>query len=248
MGLGGAFAIGRLVNVMGILAKSPIILFATGLFLLFEDLYTLMTGGESVIGETMDKLFGAGAASEFAKQLWGVWDQLVVAFNAASPALQALGDVGKAVLPPILNVFVWLVKIMASALTLLGGLVTAIGEMANAFGDVRKKGGSVFDAIFSKAGAAGSLLTPEGKAGKAIDKAGDTVFGSGSNPGLLSVPAPSANGPQWGGMVSPNVTQTNQVEINVNGEGDPTAVARKVQSFQRDNTDLRSALEAGSIR
>lgn len=248
LGVVGAFQIGKLINVFGVLAKSPIILFATGLFLLFEDLYTLMTGGESVIGETLDKLFGAGAASEFAKQLWDVWDQLVIAFQAASPALAQIGEIGKAALGPILNIFVWLVKILASALTLLGGLVTAIGEMANAFGDVRKKGGSVFDAIFSRAGAAGSLLAPEGKAGKAIDRAGDAVFGSGSKPGLLSVPAPRPGGPQWSGMVPGNVTQTNQVEINVNGAGDPKAVAREVQSFQRDNTDLRSAMEAGSIR
>lgn len=45
------------------------ILIIGALYLIFDDLYTLMKGGQSVIGETLDQLFGIGTAASFVQFL-----------------------------------------------------------------------------------------------------------------------------------------------------------------------------------
>jgi len=58
-----------LIKAFGLLdAEMLLPLLAVGaLFLIFNDLYTLMHGGESVIGDTLDELFGFGTAAQFVK-------------------------------------------------------------------------------------------------------------------------------------------------------------------------------------
>lgn len=51
------------------LQASPAFMKLVTMLLLFEDLHTLMAGGESVIGDVMEERFGAGASDGFAHQL-----------------------------------------------------------------------------------------------------------------------------------------------------------------------------------
>jgi hypothetical protein len=58
-----------IAKAFGLLSAEMLIpiLIIGALFLIFNDLYTLMTGGESVIGDTLDELFGFGTAAQFVK-------------------------------------------------------------------------------------------------------------------------------------------------------------------------------------
>ena len=47
---------------------------AAALYLIFDDLFALMHGGASVIGTLLDKLFGAGTAAKFARELTKAWE------------------------------------------------------------------------------------------------------------------------------------------------------------------------------
>lgn len=58
------------VSLFGFEIPLLLVIGALGLlYLAFDDVYTLMTGGESVIGDTIDELFGIGASVQFAKDL-----------------------------------------------------------------------------------------------------------------------------------------------------------------------------------
>lgn len=247
VGAAGLYWFTKLNSVVKLLTMSPIAVGLTGLFLLFEDLFTMMRGGRSVIGETMDKLYGAGAAADFAQQLWAAWGQVKAALIETGPAFKVLGDMAMQTLPPILNVFVWLVKIIGAGVTLLGGFVKAVGAMGEAFSEVRKKGGNVFDSIFSKEGAVGSLLGPgsEGKAGIAIDK---SIYAAEN---LLSMPKPRISSDvAFGPPTAAQMSQTNQNTITINGATDPIATGRQIQSFVRDGaaSGMADALAATSTR
>lgn len=249
LGTVGVFHLARIIKTINMLAAGKFLLIAgiaAAIYLVFDDLFSLMTGGESVIGDVLDRLFGVGAATAFAEQLRDTWREVSEAFSSALPALgtimEYLGPVAKTAISWLLVAFVGLVKVLAAAVTLWGGLVNAVKEMAAAFADVRSKGGGVFEALMSKAGSLGSLMAPNGKAGKAIDKAGDKVFGSGSDPGILSfAPKPKADF----NMTAPaNLSQQNHVEIQINGATNPVETGRKVAGFVGEQIDLQGALAA----
>lgn len=144
---------------------------------LFEDLYQLMNGGESVIGDVLDKLGGAGTAAAFAEQLRDVWDQLSQAFTDILPTLE---QVGGTLMEVVSDAIPWLVRGFIQAIKFAGALalgvsavVVTLKEMIGFLVDAYKildKGGSLSDIgkAWDKRG---------GAAGAAIDKAGAGVFG-----------------------------------------------------------------------
>lgn len=65
---------------------APIAL-ATALYLIFDDLWTLMAGGRSEIGAILDKFEGAGAAAKFAAELRDTWEDIKSAVSEAGDAI-----------------------------------------------------------------------------------------------------------------------------------------------------------------
>ncbi len=73
--------ISKIVKVMGmaeggtwgfiksLLKFGPIVLLVLALYLIFDDLFTMMTGGDSVIAGLIDELFGIGTAQEVVESL-----------------------------------------------------------------------------------------------------------------------------------------------------------------------------------
>lgn len=98
-----------------------------------------------------------------------------------------------------------------------------------------------------QARAAGNLVTGDlAGAGKAVDQAGDTVFGKNGFFGEnalkpYAAPAPTVTSPGGGFQRPGSVQQSNQTTIQVNGAGDPNAVGQRVMTFQRDANNQNAA-------
>lgn len=125
-----------------LLRNAPLVAFVallTAAYLVLDDLYTFMKGGDSVLGRLLDQLGGNGAALEF-------WHKLKDAFDKVKEALMPVGnmlaDVGKQLLVDFIDsipsIVKWggqftlfVVKVIDSAIeglkelgTLLAGLFT----------------------------------------------------------------------------------------------------------------------------
>jgi hypothetical protein len=165
LGGGGVLlAVAKLAKIFGIadtgafgflktlLKMGPIALLAAALFLAFEDIYTLMTGGDSLIG----RFLGGSGSAQLVATLQKAFNEIGETLKGMLPVLADLGLVLlKAfvdALPAIVTVLSVMTKGFAAALDLFSGFVKAVGKAA--------------DGDWSGVG-------------KEIDKAGDKVFGKG---------------------------------------------------------------------
>lgn len=119
------FALGELGLIIG-----AVILLAAA----FEDVYTWLTGGESVIGEFLEKTFGLEYTNQLADQLRGVFVQVEQAIESAK---EPLGDIFKTVMdlsiaamPVVLGLFVDIVRVIAAAVTETVSWANALGKIA----------------------------------------------------------------------------------------------------------------------
>lgn len=90
-----------LVTVVGLLVAEWLILnieivaivavFAA-LFLIAEDIFTLFTGGNSLIGKFIDKLFGVGASKKFVEGVKEAVSDVIKVFEALGPILTTTGE------------------------------------------------------------------------------------------------------------------------------------------------------------
>jgi hypothetical protein len=230
-GLAG-FGIAKVLKSLVALGPEALIIVAAiaALVLIVEDLYTLFTGGDSIIGDFIDALWGAGASAEAVAYVKNEVERLLDATAQLGPLFTIAGNViGKifSVLLPLMAGF-WknqldgsvifietFIKGLNMAFKLLGKLVsfgglslkqiggaTGVDELKGYGEELEKIGKSVQDVIATNPQAAGDFR-PERAYG-----ANASVFVPGAAP-----PA--------------NVTQSNQVEINVHGAGDPAATGRE---------------------
>ena len=91
-----------LVTVVGLLVAEWLILnieivaivaaFAA-LFLIVEDIYTFFTGGDSILGRVIDRLFGVGASKRFIEAVKEAIDDVMAAFKALEPIVRTAGEV-----------------------------------------------------------------------------------------------------------------------------------------------------------
>lgn len=96
-----------------LLAAAPVLLMAAAiaaLILVVDDIITLFSGGQSVIGDAIDKLYGKGAHLEFVQGLRDTWKQIVTTFHEAWDAFKPLYDALKwlaanAIVPAIKKTF-----------------------------------------------------------------------------------------------------------------------------------------------
>jgi hypothetical protein len=69
-----------------------VILAVGALYLIFDDLFTLFTGGESLIGGLIDDLFGVGTTGEVVEYLKGLWTELQQIWQDFEPLFQLFGQ------------------------------------------------------------------------------------------------------------------------------------------------------------
>lgn len=67
---------GALGFVKALIGMGPIVILMAALFLIFESLYTLWEGGDSIIGKLIDELFGVGTATGLVKDLHVAFEEL----------------------------------------------------------------------------------------------------------------------------------------------------------------------------
>lgn len=247
------------------------------LILVIEDLYTLFTGGDSLIGRFIDKLFGVGASKKFVLEVKQEVERLWIQFKQILPPLEEIGrklvDAFKLALPYILEFekgglisFVYWLKMIVNGvsilITILGYLISygkivfgAVSAEVKFAGTVLKGLGAIIDTFVIK-----PLMFVIGLAEKvaaAISKVtggAQALSGAGAggqSGGFLSSAASlgkSALG--IGGDKNASVSQNNQTTIHVNGADQPQSVAAKVANAVSDTfeTQKRNALNAiGSI-
>jgi len=213
-----------------LLKFGPIILIIAGLGLVFEDLWTMMEGGNSVIGKTLDKMFGVGTATAYAEKLRDVWAQIKEVWKQTSPVVGALGkemlDLFVAAMPYMIKGILVLAHVIGGVVALLGGFVQSIMAIPEAI----KKGD--FEVI-----------------GKIIDKAGDTALGMGGLVGKdLSMDFGEARTTSFapGGANFAGPMQVT-IENNISGTSDPKVAAKLAGDATKKaigGADMRAAFAA----
>jgi TP901 family phage tail tape measure protein len=223
-----------IISLLGFAA--PLLLLGL-LYLIFDDLYTLMTGGESVIGDTIDDLFGIGTAAQFAKDL--------------SEALSALPDILTSVGKILWNV---LVTPFEQIFDTLKGVGNVLGDLAGGNFALAKKELTDQKSDFGKRmhniGAAGEGLGDDltlSKKARAF-KRGETPF-VGPMPAPAIIPKTNIYGTPIGeGTGGTAIHQTNTTSVVVHtGSDQPKAVGDAVgqgvsTAQERNNHKARTAL------
>ena len=218
------------------------------LYLAVDDIFALMRGDKSVIGDYLDEYGGAGTAAALATQLNEAWVGVSAAFSQAGTAFgkawdqikQALGTNGIELLT---SLFVGLVK----TVTALGvALAAAAGSLAALLSGDTSGAGKIIDkageAIFGKTTSffdqgSGQTITRSvggllGNSNKDLAKempelAARGAFGVGQIP--VGVP-----GSQFAGPPAPPTSINNEVKTNITiqGSADPQATAAAVAKVQ----------------
>lgn len=239
--LGGLFT-GGLGLAAGVVA-------GLALVAIFEDFYQLMTGGQSIIGDTLDQLGGVGTAADLAQQLRDAWASLGETWAEVAPDFEeigaTIGELAKDSIPYMIQGFVGTIKVVAGVALAVAALVKIIREYISTAADISD--------IFAKGGFnAGSFNKAKDRlkqgvdtGGKAIDKAGDAIFGKDLTTlnadgttdttnvgGLFGMSQRKADivlgnagqasyasqRPDGGTTPNPNITQMNTITIQANGQ------------------------------
>ena len=234
----------------------PLWLLLAGLALLYlavDDIFALMRGDKSVIGEYLDEFGGAGTAAELAKSLNEAWVGVSDAFSQAGAAFglawetikQALGTNGIALLT---SLFVGLVKVVAGlgvALAAAAGALAALltGDTSGA-GKIIDKAG---EAIFGK-----TTSFFDQKSGKVVTQDVGGLFGATQKDLAKEMPELAARGAfgvgqipvgvpgsQFAGPPTAPTSISNEVKTNIviNGATDPQATANAVAKVQTGALD-----------
>lgn len=193
------------------------------LFLVFEDLFQLITGGQSLTGELMTEFFGAEQAAFFADQLRGAWEFIKQTLSDLKPDLNSISDtfaqLGTEALPIMVGVFADLVRLIAAGVVQTTAFLSALVQLPAAikaldFSGIKK----VFDRADDKTFGQGGLLTKSSTL-DALDKAGSKPFVATEDggPGIGRGAAP--------GTVNANTSITN----NIHGVPDAKAAGAAAQ-------------------
>jgi chloramphenicol 3-O-phosphotransferase len=148
----------------------PIIAIVGGLVWVFQDLAAMVKGDTSVLGDFIEQMVGVQGKQQIVEQLKELWSETKAAIRASAFALGyftgIFAGVGETIAGSgaVKTFFLDIIKLVMSLSRLLVGLVQALAAIPQAI-----QSGS-FEPI-----------------GKAIDKAGDAVFGKGGILGDLGV-------------------------------------------------------------
>lgn len=128
----------------------PIVALFTGLYLLFDEIFTLFQGGDTYIGDFIDSLFGVGSAAKF---VTAVKEEAALLWEKVKELARAAVDLG----PKLVGAFESAKPVLEALMRTLGGFLRLLGGAAE----------SAVDAAHGNWAAVG----------KDIDRAGDAVFG-----------------------------------------------------------------------
>jgi hypothetical protein len=105
------------------------------LALAFEDLYTMVNGGESVIGDFLTETFGISYTNQLVNQLKGSFEQVDKAIADLGPQVKELGKglitIAVSALPYMIAGFIDLVKLMIAGVIQVQAFAEALGKIAS---------------------------------------------------------------------------------------------------------------------
>lgn len=121
------------IGPMGLL----VIAIVGALYLLFEDLFVLLEGGESTIGAVMTALLGPEEAKAFVDSMRAAWADLQGTFTEIGPDLakiaSVLGMLFAKILPLGISAFAGLTELAVGLVEIVAGVVKAIIALGKAF-------------------------------------------------------------------------------------------------------------------
>lgn len=245
-GISGIFKLG--------LAGTATVAALGALVLVLEDLYTLATGGESLIGEIWDELNGAGSSKELVDQLNNAGVMLKQTLKELAPAamisMKGLLDA----LPVIVPLIIELVKQTASAglflMQLAVGAKTLYDVASAKDEEGRKKAWAAGDSAISKLevarkGEQRTIMRPDGSVGETVNVGGLTgmteeefMKKAGYKFGQFSMKTGEA-----AIVPAAPVTQNNSYVFNVDGSFSPEKTAQMVadKAAEQSKKDLDNA-------
>ncbi len=184
----------------------------------------MMTGGHSAIGEFIDGMFGVGSTATVVDYLKQAWENVVTVVKAVWPALQFLGQQTALFLKDMFHGF--------------EGYGTMFEEFFHfVWEDIKKLFDDALNYLMSKIPGLKIVLSGLADGYKAIfgnteDEANPALAARRAAALQAAAAPPSATAalPMAPGSVGGNVSQSNDIQINVNGAGDPSAVAARTAS------------------
>jgi len=226
-------------SVLGLGVWGLVIAAAVGLALVFEDLWVGLQGGQSLIKDWLNETMGVEATTALFENLKETFSAVGDAFKELGPVFKDIGgDLAKLagdVAPALGQAFVFIVKVIGSAISLLSGFVQILTKTISAVNELRNGSNAGIDNLGSDIG-------------KIVDRAGDRVFGKGGFFGDKSVPAAQPYGPPAPpGMKVDKVEQRNDINVTVQGGNTNAETGRAVAGAVRGalpQADLGAALAA----
>ncbi len=209
--------------------------------LAFEDLFTLLTGGDSVIGDVIDGLFGVGASKQFVVDVKKAFAELHETVDAFKPLLDELSGSFGGMWPYIMFGIKSVAKFMVGSLAF--SLRLALQIIKSAISQM----GVLIDGVGGIATAAGEMLGND-----TLKNAGASLTKTGALVGLANkgtVPESQVFGGER--PMPPDFNQKNEINVNVQGGKDPAATGKAVETGVRDalgphiDTALAATLGSG---
>jgi hypothetical protein len=231
--------LGALAEEMGIVGLRSLVAFAVpiliagALYLAFDEVFTLLTGGETIIGDAANAFLGFGAAQDLAQDLQDVWQ---VFLNLMKAVGDAAGDTATIIVEGFKLAWAELNKVEDA----LEGLLSKIPGASYVLGF--KQGGRTEAEKAATDQDAERAKTEAGHAFSDIGKIFGRDLGAGTTIGKPSIrnfyaegnqgPAPVAV-PYAGGAQLPSLTVNQDMHFK-NEPGDPLAVKRAAKSGVAD--------------
>lgn len=249
----GLFNLGKMsvTDFMGALVRNaPLVAFVallTAAYLIFDDLYTFLEGGDSVIGRWLDKMGGSGTALQFWRDMKDAIAKVAEVFSGMGFSLKGIGESFASSIPLGIRI---LGEALIRITTLLDHAITGFRILYRV-------------ASFGQAGTSIEELTNalQGRI-DAYNKLGDTLDELG-DPAAISRRAHSPGGAAFVGPTQdPNAAPAPtpvkvETTINIHGAGDPAGVANKVSDKMKKliadtveeqrNRDTWNAVTAGGM-
>ena len=204
---------GTVFSILKIGAAAAVV---RALYLVFDELFTLVNGGDTMIGRVLDQMGGVGAKEEFVKSLKNAWAALSEEIHKAGPEVAKFGV---ALLQGFADSLPWII----GCFKLIGGSISYVAQQVMALvgvlGNLPK---AIKDNNFGKLSTDWAVAQQNLRDGTSKDlaKAWDGPFKQhyGSQfQDVPTVPAPRGGAGGAGGVV---VNQTNKTEVTVHGVRD----------------------------
>ena len=146
----------KLFKLLGGFQALGIVAGVIALYLAFDDVVTMIEGGDSVLGDFLDKL-GPGFKTDAVQGLIDTWNAVTDAVKAAGAELGLFSANAKVGLPDVLGVLMETFKVLGGIVVAATGLARIMAHL-NSPGEMKKIGSETMDSLFGQKGIFGQEI------------------------------------------------------------------------------------------